>query len=137
MEPTYPTDFQKKILWRALTGVGVFTIGFLLVSLIWLGSQVLGYLQPVLIPIAVSGIVAYLLDPFVSWLQRKGLSRLKSVIAVFSSFIIAIVIMGLIILPPIVTKARDTFDTKPENVEGQLVVRTLQKQSMNSEKLLG
>lgn len=120
MDPSYPTKFQKKTLWRALTGIGIFTIGFLLVSVIWLGSQVLGYLQPVLIPIAVSGIVAYLLDPIVSWLQRKGLSRLKSVITVFSSFLIGLTLMGLVILPPIVSQAKDLFTAKADNGESQL-----------------
>ncbi|MFC4995750.1 AI-2E family transporter [Rubritalea tangerina] len=63
-------------------------------------------------PIAVSGIIAYLLDPFVSWLQKKGLSRLKSVITVFTSFIVAIVVMGLIIVPPIVSQAKDLFTAR-------------------------
>ena len=116
----YPTEFQQKTLWRALTGIGIFTLGFLLVSLIWVISQVLGYLQPVLIPIAVSGIVAYLLDPFVSWFQNKGLSRLKSVITVFSSFLVLIVIMGFIIVPPIVNQAKDLLSEKAENGESML-----------------
>jgi predicted PurR-regulated permease PerM len=120
MDPSYPTQFQKKTLWRALTGIGIFTIGFLLVSFIWLGSQVLGYLQPVLIPIAVSGIVAYLLDPFVCWLQRKGLNRLKSVITVFTTFLIAIVVMGFVVVPPIVSQAKDLFTAKTDNGESQL-----------------
>ena len=120
MVSSYPTEFQKKTLWRALTGIGIFTIGFLLVAVIWLGSQVLGYLQPVLIPIAVSGIVAYLLDPFVSWLQRKGLSRLKSVITVFTTFLIAIALMGFVIVPPIVSQAKDLFTAKADNGESQL-----------------
>ncbi len=120
MDPSYPTEFQKKTLWRALTGIGIFTIGFLLVSVIWLGSQVLGYLQPVLIPIAVSGIVAYLLDPFVCWLQRKGLNRLKSVITVFSTFLVAIALMGFVIVPPIVSQAKNLFTAKADNGESQL-----------------
>ncbi len=120
MDSSYPSEFQRKTLWRALTGIGIFTIGFLLVTVIWLGSQVLGYLQPVLIPIAVSGIVAYLLDPFVSWLQRKGLSRLKSVITVFTTFLIAIALMGFVIVPPIVSQAKDLFTAKADNGESQL-----------------
>ncbi|MFC4992584.1 AI-2E family transporter [Rubritalea tangerina] len=128
MQSPYPSEFQKKTLWRALTGLGIFTLGFLLVSLIWLISQVLGYLQPVLIPIAVSGIIAYLLDPFVSWLQKKGLSRLKSVITVFTSFIVAIVVMGLIIVPPIVSQAKDLFTARGSNGEsklGQSITKTI------------
>lgn len=115
MNPQYPSSFQKKTLWRAITGIGVFTLGFLLIFLIWLLSQVLGYLQPVLIPIAIAGIVAYLLDPFVSWFQKKGLSRLKAVVTVFSSFLVLIVVMCLIIVPPIVSQAKDLISEKSDD----------------------
>ena len=91
-----------------------------LVGLIWLCSKVLGYLQPVLIPIAISGIVAYLLDPFVSWLQKKGLTRLKSVITVFTSFVIAIGVMIFLVVPPIVSQAKDLFTAKTDSGESQL-----------------
>lgn len=120
MHPQHPTDFQRKTLWRAITGIGVFTIGFLLIFLIWLLSQVLGYLQPVLIPIAISGIVAYLLDPFVTWFQKKGLSRLKSVVTVFSSFIVLIVVMGLIIIPPIISQAKGLLNQKNDHGDSKL-----------------
>ena len=78
MTPRYPTRFQSKTIWRALTGIAILIIGLLIVGLIWLSGKVLGYLQPVLVPVAVAGITAYLLDPLVSWLQRKGMSRLNS-----------------------------------------------------------
>ena len=87
-EPSFPSQFQKKTLWKAVTGLAILVIGALLVGLIWLTSSVLGYLQPVLIPLAVSGIVAYLLDPVVQWLQGKGLSRIKGIVIVFSTFVL-------------------------------------------------
>ena len=86
--PSFPNQFQKKTLWKAVTGLAILVIGALLVGLIWLTSSVLGYLQPVLIPLAVSGIVAYLLDPVVQWLQSKGLSRIKGIVIVFSTFVL-------------------------------------------------
>ena len=96
------------MLWRALTGVAILIIGLLLVGVIWLIGQVLSYLQPVLIPLAAAGIVAYLLDPVVTWLQKKGLSRLKAVITVFASFILVIGLMAWMILPPIITQISDS-----------------------------
>lgn len=107
MNLQYPTKFQKKTLWRALTGLAILIIGLLVVGLIWLSGQVLGYLQPVLVPLAVAGITAYLLDPVVSWLQKKGLSRLKAVISVFASFIVIIGLLSWYILPPIVEQLSD------------------------------
>lgn len=101
MTPRYPSQFQRKTLWSALTGLAILTIGLLISTFIWLTGQVLGILQPVLVPLAVAGIVAYLLDPIVSWLQTKGLSRLKSVIAVFASALVIIALFLWMIIPPI------------------------------------
>jgi len=87
-EKLFPSEFQKRTLWRAVTGLAILVLGALLVGLIWLTSNVLGYLQPVLVPLAVAGIVAYLLDPIVQKLQKKGFSRVKAIITVFSGFLI-------------------------------------------------
>lgn len=87
-QESFPSEFQKKMLWRAVTGIAIVIIGALLVGLVWLSSTVLGYLQPVLVPVAVAGIIAYLLDPVVQWLQRKGISRLKGILIVFLSFLL-------------------------------------------------
>lgn len=84
----FPTEFQKKVLWRAVTGIAIVIIGALLVGLIWLSSGIFGYLQPVLVPLAVAGIIAYLLEPVVRFLQSKGLSRIKGIITVFAAFLI-------------------------------------------------
>ncbi len=87
-EESFPSEFQKRTLWKAVTGVAIVILGTLLVGLVWLSSNVLGYLQPVLVPLAVAGIVAYLLDPVVRWLQGKGFSRMKGIIAVFAGFVL-------------------------------------------------
>lgn len=123
MEDQFPTPFQRKTLWKALTGLAITTLGLLLVGLIWLIGNVLSYLQPVLIPLALAGIVAYLLDPAVTWLQKKGLSRLRSVIVVFFSFLMGILLMGWIIIPPIVGQVSDLLDDKQKL--GDKVTKTL------------
>ena len=92
-EPSFPSDFQKRTLWRAVTGLAILVIGALLVGLVWLSSSILGYLQPVLVPLAVAGIIAYLLDPVVQWIQKKGYSRLKGIIIVFSAFVLLFAIL--------------------------------------------
>lgn len=107
MDSKYPTVYQKKTMWKAATGLAILVIGLLIVGLIWMTSNVLSFLQPVLLPVAIAGVVAYLLDPIVSWLMKKGMSRLKSVLAVFGSFLILITILAFIIIPPIVTQVTD------------------------------
>ncbi|MBT8037792.1 MAG: AI-2E family transporter [Verrucomicrobiae bacterium] len=121
--PKFPSQFQRKTLWKALTGVAILIIGLLVAGLIWLTGQVLGYLQPVLVPLAVAGITAYLLDPIVTWLQHKGLSRLKAVIGVFASFIIMIGLLAWMILPPIIGQLSDK---EKQQQLGDNVVRMLE-----------
>ena len=82
----YPTPYQKRLLWRALTGISFTILGALAILAIWLLGEVLGYLQPVLIPLAVAGVIAYLLDPIVQWLQGRGSTRMKGIITVFVGF---------------------------------------------------
>ncbi len=87
-QKSFPSEFQKRTLWKAVTGLAILVLGSLLVGLIWLTSSALGYLQPVFVPLAVAGIVAYLLHPLVKWLQEKGLSRVQGIITVFGSFLL-------------------------------------------------
>jgi predicted PurR-regulated permease PerM len=97
----YPTRFQKKTLWIALTGVAMLVLGSLLVGLVWLVGQIFGFLQPVLVPLIVAGIIAYLLDPIVRLLEKRGLNRLWAVVTVFLATLIAIMLLAAAVLPAI------------------------------------
>ena len=97
----YPTRFQLRTLWNAATGVSMLILGALVVGLIWLIGKIFGFLQPVLVPLAVSAIVAYLLDPVVRLFQKRGFSRRWSVVSVFATF--TLMVGGLIaIMIPLV-----------------------------------
>ena len=97
----YPTRFQQRSLWNAATGVSILVIGVLLVALVWLIGTIFNYLQPVLIPLIVAGIVAYLLDPVVCLLERRGMSRLWSVVTVYVAMLIGIALLVAAVLPGI------------------------------------
>jgi predicted PurR-regulated permease PerM len=58
---------------------------------------VLLFLQPLLLPVATAGVLAYLLEPLVTWLARRGLPRLIAVIIVFALFIMsgALLVLGI------------------------------------------
>jgi predicted PurR-regulated permease PerM len=77
----------------------------------------------------VAGVIAYLLDPIVAWLQLKGMSRLKSVLTVFSSFLLLLIILASIILPPIVTQITDQGQ---RNRIGKGIQNTIESVSENS-----
>lgn len=114
MKKHYPTPFQQKILWRALTGVSILVLGGLLVFLIWIMNLTLAYLQPVLIPLAVAGVIAYLLDPIVAWFQKKNMSRMRAVLCVFGSFSVAVMIFIAAIVPPLVKQASGLINDRHE-----------------------
>ena len=86
-----PSIFQKKVWWNALTALCIAVLGGLLVGGMWLVGEVLAYLQPVLVPLAVAGILAYLLEPIVNWIEEMGVNRIKAILVVF---VIGIVSFG-------------------------------------------
>ncbi len=83
-----PSQFQKKTIWRALTALAIVAIGGVAVGLVMIGTTVLSYLQPVLVPLAVAGIIAYLLEPVVAWLVKKGWKLNTAMLTVYVCFII-------------------------------------------------
>jgi predicted PurR-regulated permease PerM len=97
----YPTEFQQKTLWNAATGVSILILGLLLVGLIWLTGQLFGFLQPVLIPIIVAGIVAYVLDPVVRLLEKRGLTRVWSVVVVYVAILLGATLLVAAVVPGI------------------------------------
>jgi predicted PurR-regulated permease PerM len=98
----YPTLWQRKTMWAALTALFVVMLITIACSAVWTAANVIGFLQPILIPVAIAVILAYLLEPLITKLTSKGLGRTKAVLAVFT---IAILSMGVLIawLAPIVS----------------------------------
>jgi len=97
----YPTRFQQQTLWNAATGVSILILGALLTGLIWLVGYVFGFLQPVLIPLIVAGIVAYILDPVVRLLEARGMSRLWSVVTLYLIILLGATLLVAAVLPGI------------------------------------
>jgi predicted PurR-regulated permease PerM len=96
-----PTAFQRNALWTAVTALSLTVIGSLAIGFIYLGTQILSFLQPILVPFAVAAVLAYLLEPGVAWLERRGLKRQPSVLLAFVLFSLALAGLGMWILPKI------------------------------------
>jgi predicted PurR-regulated permease PerM len=80
----YPTPWQRKMMWAALTACFVLLLVVVLGAVIWAGANVVSFLQPILIPVAIAVILTYLLDPLVTKMSRGTLSRTKAVALVFA-----------------------------------------------------
>ncbi len=99
----FPTPWQRKTIWSALTALAVVGIGSISVGLIWLAMLVLGFLQPILIPFAVAGVLAYLMEPVVSKLAEWRIPRKASVLSVFA-VVFALLLWGSFWLIPVISR---------------------------------
>lgn len=97
----FPTPWQRKTMWSALAALAVVTIGAIAVGLVWLVSTVIGFLQPILIPFAIAGVMAYLLEPVVARIVSWGTSRQFAVFSVFGLVTVALTGVMLWIIPAI------------------------------------
>src|SRR5256714_6714275 len=88
-------------MWASLTAIFVLALVVIVASVVWVGANVVSFLQPILIPVAIAAILAYLLDPLVTRMSRHGLSRTKSVLLLFAIAGFAITALGTWLLPVI------------------------------------
>ena len=109
-----PTPFQKKLFWAAITAVCFVGLGAVATLLGWIVTRAIWYLQPLLIPVAIAGILAYLLEPAVEWLEDRRLSRTMSVIAVFSISIAIVAGILIYVIPAVGNQAQQLATHMPE-----------------------
>jgi predicted PurR-regulated permease PerM len=81
-------------MWAALTALFVVLLIVIAGAVVYVGANLISFLQPILIPVAIALILAYLLDPLVTELCRRGMARGWAIVVIFASVIIALV--GLI-----------------------------------------
>lgn len=101
----YPTPWQKKMLWNAITSLSLLVIAGIVVLALYVTTQILAFLQPLILPVAVAGVFAYLLEPVVTWLARRKLPRLLAVVIVFGAFLLGAVLLVVGLVPSIYTES--------------------------------
>src|SRR3954471_24197197 len=78
-----PSEAQLRMIWFALTALAVAATLAVTAAFIWGAGKILALLSPVIWPLAIAAVLAYLLDPAVYWLERKKISRPKAIVIVF------------------------------------------------------
>src|ERR1700747_2830605 len=86
----YPTSWQLKTMWATLTALFVVFLVTIAGATIWIGANIISFLQPILIPVAIALILACLLDPLVTKMSQGSLSRTKAVALIFTIAFVAI-----------------------------------------------
>lgn len=108
-----PTERQARLIWSALTGLAVATLVALVAGLVWALGRVLDILGPVLWPLAIAGVIAYLLDPLVDFFERRRVPRARAILCVF---VLALVIVAGVVgsvLPRLITETRELVERVP------------------------
>src|SRR5579871_1281029 len=101
-----PTERQARVIWLGLSAAALVLFIAAIVVLIWGAGRVIEALSPVIWPLAVAGVVAYLLDPIVDLFEGKGISRTWAIISVFIIALSIVVVVFVSIIPPIVGQTR-------------------------------
>jgi predicted PurR-regulated permease PerM len=99
-----PNPRQTRLLWTSLTGL---SIGVLvgLIALVFLAlGWIIQTLSGVLLPLAIAGILAYLLDPVVDALEKHRVPRQRAIFLVFGLAIVLVAFLLATIVPRLVVE---------------------------------
>lgn len=67
----------------------------------------------ILSPLFIGLVIAWLFDPLVTWLNRKGVNRILGTVFVFLSFIAILVLLGFLIVPSLTSQVNDIAASIP------------------------
>src|SRR5207248_1055283 len=108
-----PTEKQARILWLSLTAFAIALLVGILGLFLWGLGWVLKLLSPVLWPLAIAGVIAYLLDPVVGFLERKRVSRQRGILVVFCAGLVVIGCFFGSVVPQLIRETTDLVASVP------------------------
>ncbi|MEI9962536.1 MAG: AI-2E family transporter [Limisphaerales bacterium] len=111
-----PTANQSRILWLAVIGLSIATLVGLLVAGIWGLGRLLDLLSPVLWPLAIAAVVAYLLDPVVGWLESRKVPRTRAIVLVFVVALSLVTTVLASVIPQVVVEVHQLIIKAPTYV---------------------
>lgn len=114
MNSQTPSDNQRRLVWMAFSALSVAALVGVIVAAVWGLGEALGLLGPVLWPLAVAGVLAYLLDPVVDWIEKRGVPRTRAILLVF--FVAAGLLLAVLasVVPRVVVETKQLTDKVPE-----------------------
>lgn len=116
-EKKLPTAFQRSICWLALSSLCLTFMVLLVCGILYGVGYVFIALEPVLLPLIISGILAYLLNPAVKWVQQRVKRRLTAVLLVLLGTAVALGGLGMAIVPPLVRQSGELIAQRQQILE--------------------
>src|SRR3954468_20583083 len=110
----YPTLWQRKTMWAALTAIFIVVLITIACSVVWMVANVVSFIQPILIPVAIAVILAYLLDPVVTKMCEKGIGRTNAVLALFAIVFVSIGVLVAWLAPVVSMQATNVGRELPQ-----------------------
>ena len=110
----YPAEWQQKAIWAAISALAISFLIFVFIAVVWIMANVISFLQPILIPVAIAAILAYLLDPVVTRMAAGGLGRTKSIILLFAIAGLALAAVGTWLVPAIGMQSNNFVKELPQ-----------------------
>lgn len=80
--------------------------------LVWMFYRV----REILLPFIFGGLTAYILNPVIDRLERRGWSRARSIGVIFGGFLLLFIVTALLIIPALVAEATKLADNYPAYV---------------------
>jgi predicted PurR-regulated permease PerM len=111
-----PTPKQARLLWASLTALAVAVLLGLIGLLCWGLGWVIQQLSVVLLPLAVAGVIACLLDPVVNALERRGVPRARAILCVFAIAVAGLLALAGSVVPLLVRETRQLVQNTPKYV---------------------
>jgi predicted PurR-regulated permease PerM len=109
-----PTPRQAGVIWFSLTTFAL-ALSLALLALLLFGlAKLIQLLSPVIWPLAIGVVIAYLLSPVVNWLSHRGIPRLRAVILVFAVGLVLLLAALGSVVPRAILEARDLASQAPE-----------------------
>jgi predicted PurR-regulated permease PerM len=112
-----PTLKQSRILWFSVTALAVSFLALLLGLLCWGIGWLIVELSSVLLPLAVAGVLAYLLDPVVDFLEHRKVPRTRAIPLVFVIAILLVVILLATVVPQLIVETKQLIQQVPGYAE--------------------
>ncbi|MCF7669667.1 MAG: AI-2E family transporter [Verrucomicrobia bacterium] len=109
-----PTEKQAKILWTSLTALAIGVLISLFIIAIIGAGLVINKLTSVLLPLAIAGIIAYLLDPVIDFLERRRIPRERAILLVFAIGAALFLMFLSIIVPRLIVQTGDLINRLPD-----------------------
>ena len=113
-----PSDKQAQVIWFSVTTLAVAVVLGAVGGVFWLLGFLLNKLASLILPLAVAGIIACLLDPVVDFFEhRMSIPRIRAILLVFFIGVALVVLMLGTVVPELVVQSNKLAHNLPEYSE--------------------